>query len=322
MTLIKAVGAVVLAILLAIALILGTMRLGWWNPSYETVAARHAAAPSTFVMVGDVRLHVRDEGQGPVVLMLHSSMANLREWDAWADRLKTRYRVIRIDWPPYGLSIDPASSRGMPGVLDLLERFVDQQELDRFTLIGSSSGATIAVLYAAAHPERVTALALSTLPLAAPPPPDFPWYQWAMIWIHGNLVPNYYPKAYYRIALRELYGRPERLEAQTLDWYYETNAIPGGYARVREYLDANRKAVWSRGAGDEAAAVTAPILLQWGDSDPVLPAHLADAAVEQFERAPVTLLRYPDAGHYLMLEIPEITGRDLMAYLDRVHAAR
>jgi pimeloyl-ACP methyl ester carboxylesterase len=292
------------------------MRLGWWNPSYESVRLRQAIAPSSFVRVADVQLHVRDEGQGPALLMLHSSMTNLREWDAWAEQLKPHYRVIRLDWPPYGLSTDPAPSRGMVGVVDLLDRFVTQLGLQRFTIVASSSGATIAVLYASKHPQKVSALALSTLPLAAPPPTEFSLWQGVMQWTHDTLVPNYFPRFYYRSTLAELYGVPSRLRPETINWYYETNNLPGGFARVRQYYEANRKAVWSKGAAREAASIKVPVLLQWGDRDPVLAAPLADVARAQFSSAIVTLIHYPDVGHYPMLELPEQTGKDLQAFLD------
>lgn len=313
--LIKLVGLLIIAI----AAVLGSMRMGLWNPSYDDVRAAQATAPSTFEKIGTATLHMRDEGprDGPAVIMLHSSMTNLREWDGWAEALKDKYRVIRFDWPPYGLSTDTAPSTGMPGVVALLEKVVAAKGLRRFAMVGTSSGATISTLYAARHPEQVTALALSALPLEAPPTTDFSRLMWAMIWTHETLVPNYYPRAYYRQSLSELYGRPERLTDATVDWYYQTNTIPGGFARVKEYWEANKKAVWAKGAAGDAAQVTAPILLQWGDRDPVLPKALATKAVSQFEKAKVDVIHYPDVGHYPMLERPRETAGDLRIWLDR-----
>ncbi len=233
------------------------------------------------------------------------------------DALKDKYRVIRFDWPPYGLSTDSAPSTGMPGVVALLEKVVAAKGLERFAMVGTSSGATISTLYAARHPDQVTALALSALPLEAPPPTDFSRLMWAMIWTHENIVPNYYPRAYYRQSLSELYGRPGRLTDATVDWYYQTNTIPGGFARVKAYWEANKKAVWAKGAAGDAAQVTAPILLQWGDRDPVLPKALASKAVSQFEQAKVDVIHYPDVGHYPMLELPAETAKDLRTWLDR-----
>jgi len=309
-----------LGLLLIVLAIIATMRLGWWNPSYEEVLAKQATPPSKFVQVGDVNLHVRDEGTGPVIIMLHSSMSNLRIYDAWADQLKQDYRVIRFDWPPYGLSTDPNPSTGMPGVVALLEQFVEQEGLEEFSIVGSSSGATISTLYTARNPGKVRALALSVLPLKAPPPTEFTPLVTGMLWLHQNVVPNYNSKFYYRNTLAGLYGNPDLLTDETVDWYYETNNIPGGFARVSQYYTANTQGVWARGAGDEAASVRVPILLQWCDSDPVIPKEAAGEAVAQFANAEVTLIRYPDAGHYPMLEIPDETGADLKAFFDRIYA--
>jgi pimeloyl-ACP methyl ester carboxylesterase len=315
----KIFGAVIAILLLGFAALIMTVKAGWWNPTYEEVAAKHAGPPSKFVQVGEARLHVRDEGQGPIVIMLHSSMSNLRIYDEWADKLKTNYRVIRFDWPPYGLSTDPRPSRGMPAIVELLEQFVEQEGLDKFTLVGSSSGSTISVLYAAKHPERVRALALSTLPLKAPPPHKNSMLVDVMQYVHQNWTPNYLPRFYYQHTLAGLYGTPSRLKPETVDWYYETNNIPGGFDRVREYWAANQKAVWSKGAGDEAAQIKVPVLLQWGDRDYVLPRNRAGEAVAQFANAPVKLLHYPDVSHYPMIELPNETGDDLKAFIDGVH---
>lgn len=312
-------GILGVVILVFIGIIL-SIRAGMWNPSFEEIKQKHATAPSKFVKVDDTTLHVRDEGQGPVIIMLHSSMSNLRIYDAWADRLKTDYRVIRIDWPPYGLSTDPKASTGMPGIVALLEKFIQQEGLDKFTLVGSSSGSTISVLYAASHPEQVRALALSTLPLSAPPTSEPPFTVTWVQYVHQNWAPNYLPKFYYKSILSWLYGVPSRLTPETLDWYYETNNISGKFALVKQYYQANLKAVWSKGAGGDAAKVTAPILLQWGDVDPVLPIDLVPGAVADFENTEVEVIHYPDVGHYPMIELPDETGKDLKVFIDKIHA--
>jgi pimeloyl-ACP methyl ester carboxylesterase len=314
------IGVGVAVPVVALALYLGSMRAGLWNPSYEDVKAEQAGAPSKFVQVGDVTVHYRDEGTGPVILMLHSSMTNLRIWDGWADQLKDHYRVVRLDWPPYGLSVDPKPSTGSRGVAELVEGFIEKMKLNDITLVGSSSGATLATLYAANHPEKVRALALSALPLAAPPPTEVSAWTDLMVWTHENLVPNYYPRYFYKASLSQLYGTPSRLKPETVEWYYQTNNVAGGFARVRAYYQANLKGLWKKGASGDAAKVAKPILLQWGDRDRVLPKYLADKAVKDFSAAKVELIHYPDVGHYPMLELPVETGRDLRAWLDKVTA--
>jgi pimeloyl-ACP methyl ester carboxylesterase len=316
-----AMGLLGLTCLVLVAAVL-MARWGLWAPSYASVKARYAGPPSQFIQVGGVSLHVRDEGQGPVLILMHSSMTNLREWDAWADRLKSHYRVIRLDWPPYGLSVDPAGPYSMANAEATLERFADQMRLARFTLIGSSSGALICVLYAARHPERVDALALSTLPLAAPPPSKVDPRVTALLWMHKTFFPAYFPKIYYTLFLRGLFADPAKVTPALVDWYWATNTIPGAQARVAAYLKADIKTIWKKTGHDAAEKVTAPVLLQWGDADPVLPAALGEAAKAHLRNAPVTLIHYRDAGHYPMLEIPEKTEADLERFLARVYPAR
>lgn len=308
-------AVIVFAIL---ALYILSIGMGLWNPSYEEVQAKYADAPSEFVEVGDVRLHVRDEGQGPVVLMLHSSQTNLRIWDQWAENLKNQYRVIRIDWPPYGLSIDPKPSQGSKALVKLLHQFIEEKSLDDLVFVSSSSGATLSVLYTAEYPEKVRALALSALPLAAPPPSKTSHWLGAMNWVHQNVVSNYLPRYYYSSYLDFLYGDPSRVTPEAIDLFWYTNNLPGGFDRVSTYYKANLGSLWSKGAGNEASAITVPVLLQWGDKDPVLPKEIAAEAAAEFKNAKVELIHYADVGHYPMLELPNETAEDLKLYLARI----
>ena len=54
--------------------------------------------------IGGVEIYYKDQGEGPVILMIHGSRSSLRTWDRVAPELLDRYRVIRYDLPPNGLS--------------------------------------------------------------------------------------------------------------------------------------------------------------------------------------------------------------------------
>lgn len=310
------------SVALAAGLLVGVIRTGAFNTRYDDMLRKYAGPPSTFVDIGQgVRVHVRDEGKGPIILMLHSSMTNLHLWDAWADELKKEYRVVRIDWPPYGLTIDKSGRTGTTHAADVVSGVVDKLGLDRLVLVGSSSGATLSVVYAAQHPEKVRALALSTLPLKAPPGLDMPPKMKALLWVRDNLTPNYQSRMFFRESLSTFYGDPRLLTEAQIDMFYDTNNLDGGYARVREYLASNVKNLWNTGAGSYAAKVKAPILLQWGDLDPVLPVYLVPEAVRDFSATTVTVKHYRQ-GHYPMLENPAETLPDLKAFLANLPDAK
>ena len=293
-----------------------SLRVGMWAPKTEDVLAKYAAPPSKFVDINGIKVHLRDEGSGPVIVMVHSSMTDLNIWNGVADVLKKNYRVIRYDWPPYGFSTDPKEDFGTDKAAALLGGVADYLKLNEFTIVASSSGATLSVVYAAAHPDRVNGLALSSLPLELPPGRSIDWRVDAIGWAHRNFFPDYYPRFYYDLTLPRLVGDVRNLKPEIVEWYYATNNIPDRQRRVSKYLAANQKGLWKKGATAEAGQIEKPILLQWGDSDPVLPADLGDQAAKDFAKAQVKIIHYKDVGHYPMFEMPQKMAEDIEAWLD------
>ena len=58
-----------------------------------------------FIEAGGVRLHVRDEGEGPVLLLVHGLQGQMMHFDYGTMRaLSGRYRVVAIDRPGAGYS--------------------------------------------------------------------------------------------------------------------------------------------------------------------------------------------------------------------------
>ncbi|WP_405529498.1 alpha/beta hydrolase [Streptomyces avidinii] len=95
---------------------------------------------------------------GPVVVLLHSSVADRRMWEPqWQPLIEAGFRVARPDFRTCGDSpagTAPYSDAG--DVLDLLDHLGAQ----RAALVGSSYGGRIALQIAALHPERVSSLLL------------------------------------------------------------------------------------------------------------------------------------------------------------------
>ncbi|MBT9385266.1 alpha/beta hydrolase [Pseudooceanicola sp. CBS1P-1] len=69
-------------------------------------------------------------------------------------------RTLLIDLPGFGLSRD-APQRGIAGLVDGLEALVTHLRAKRFALMGHSMGGLVALLLAARHPERISALCLA-----------------------------------------------------------------------------------------------------------------------------------------------------------------
>lgn len=132
--------------------------------------AWYAPSPSKFVTVDGVPIHLRDEGRGPALILLNGHLGSLQMWDPWMTALRREFRVIRIDYAPYGLSgPDPSGRYDTPHSVELVLKLADQLGLKRFHVGGTSNGALVALFLAIEHPERVDRVVVSTLPASRPP---------------------------------------------------------------------------------------------------------------------------------------------------------
>jgi len=100
---------------------------------------------SRFVEVDGTFVHYVDEGDGIPIILLHGTGASLHTWDLWAERLKDKYRVLRITLPGFGLS-GPRSDKKykIKDYVNLLESFVEKIGVKKFYLAGNSLGGSIA----------------------------------------------------------------------------------------------------------------------------------------------------------------------------------
>ncbi len=107
-------------------------------------------------------LSYQDDGDGPVLILLHATLHNHHDFDAIAPTLARSYRVIAPDWPGCGDS-PPATDPGglsAPLFADALEDLVDHLGADKVVLIGNSVGGFAAARLAINRPDLVAGLVL------------------------------------------------------------------------------------------------------------------------------------------------------------------
>lgn len=317
-------AAGLLAALAVVLLVLfATLRAGWWATDPAVAIANNATPPSRFITVDGVPLHYRDEGSGPVLLLIHGSIVNLRQWDLVADRLKDRFRIVRVDWPPYGVSgPDPGGIYTTPRAAELVAGFVAALDLPPFTLVATSNGGNVALEYASRHPERIEAMAFSILPLERPSQTrHVPWHMRSLSRFHARFLPDWRSRTFFRWVIDTTTPPAFEPTDAMIEPIYWANNQPGALARQRQYIESNRVAFATRDVGAQAANVRVPVLLQWCGYDTVI-SQGATPTVERFTNTTVTLINYPDVGHFPMWEIPDRFSEDLARWVQSVQAAR
>lgn len=96
-----------------------------------------------------------DDGR-PVLLMVHGLMSSRNHWHDNLDRLRQRFRLLRVDLPGHGLSPGAPPALLHPDrLVEALERLRADLGLQRLALCGQSFGAGLTLRYTLRFPERV-----------------------------------------------------------------------------------------------------------------------------------------------------------------------
>ena len=102
-------------------------------------------------------LNYEVEGVGDAVVLLHSAVCDLRQWDPQWAGLTSRFRTVRIDLSGFGKS--PYIGAEGEDAGEVLAVF-DELEITSATLIGSSHGGRVAQECATRAPERIKKMIL------------------------------------------------------------------------------------------------------------------------------------------------------------------
>jgi len=125
------------------------------NPKGSIAMSRQLMIPAA-----DTRLHAVDAPGGtPALLFLGGGFGTVQDWSRVIRHLDRKYRTVRFDARARGKS-GRSVDYSVQAAVDDIGRVIDATAVERPILVGWSHGATIAVRYAARHPERVGGLVL------------------------------------------------------------------------------------------------------------------------------------------------------------------
>lgn len=113
-----------------------------------------------------LRLAYATHGSGPPIVKAANWLTHLQSdwdnpvWRHWLEELGRSNTLIRYDERGCGLSDWEIGELSLAGWVADLESVVEAADVERFTLLGVSQGAAIAIAYAVRHPERVERLVI------------------------------------------------------------------------------------------------------------------------------------------------------------------
>ncbi len=265
-----------------------------------------------FIEVPGARLHVREQGQGPALLLIHGLGGQMAHFTyEVARQLAHHHRVITVDRPGSGYSTRrPGAAAGLHGQAAVLAALIDRLELERPLVVGHSLGGAVALALALDYPDRIAGLSLLA-PLTH--------------------LPDEVPAAFGSLAMRS--PRLRRLLAWTvatpgaiargnamLGQVFAPDAVPPDFAtrgggllglRPGQFLaaadDMGALAEQLPGYSSRYGELRMPVAVLFGRDDRILPWREHGEALAC--KVPHAVLEVVDGGHMLPVAQPELTVR-------------
>jgi len=224
-----------------------------------------------------------DEGQGPVLLLLHGLFGALSNWEDVVAEFSPDCRVVIPLLPVYDM---PLSQAGVPGLVAYVEGFVAALGLPAsFTVLGNSLGGHVALVYTLNNPRRVSRLVLTG---------SSGLFEDGM----GGSFPKRGNYAYVQERVGYTFYDPAVATRELVD---EVFNVTNSNAKCLRIIAIARSAQ-RHNLSKELHKIQQPTLLVWGLNDTITPPSVA----HEFARLlPHAELRFLDhCGHAPMMERP------------------
>jgi pimeloyl-ACP methyl ester carboxylesterase len=269
-----------------------------------------AMAPPRRVATSAGSIAYHDEGEGPAVLLLHGFPASSWQWRDFLPLLAARFRVIAPDLPGAGASTPgPDVSLDLPTQASAMSELLAHLGIERTAVVAHGAGAGVAQLLALDHGGVDALVLLNAASLDAWPSPGVAL---ARERLSADPADASVVRALVRGAFEVGAVQRGRLSDDVLEAYAESYVAGDGprrLARVLDGLDGRGLA----GREGELAALEAPVLILWGEDDPVYPPRVGERLNDAMPSSTLGLL--PGCGHFLVEEAADTIGPMIAEYL-------
>jgi len=270
-----------------------------------------------FAELSEVRLHYVEEGEGPLVVLLHGFP---EAWFGWRFQIpalaQAGFRVVAPDLRGFNLSSKPkgVSAYELQHVAFDIKELIESLGESSARVAGHDWGGAAAWELAMRHPEVVERLAI----LNSPHPLRFrsalrnrhqlkkSWYfgVFQLPWVPEQLLPRDNWAGLKQGFAKD--ARPGTFTPEDAARYVEAWEQPGAASASVNYY---RAAVRRRGA--KFLPIAAPTLVLWGDRDRYLVPELAEPDPVDVPNARV---EHFDASHWLHHDEADAVNRRLASF--------
>lgn len=244
----------------------------------------------------DKKFQYIEEGEGPVLILLHGLFGALSNWVHVIERFTPRYKVVIPLMPIYDL---PVLLTNVRQLAKFIHRFTIYKKYQSYTLIGNSLGGHVALVYATKYPKKVHSMVLTG---------SSGLYENAM----GGTFPRREDYQYIKQKVEYTFYDTKNATKELVDEVYE---IINNKSKLIRILTLAKSAI-RHNMSEELKSIIAPTCLIWGRNDTITP---SDVAEDFHKLLPNSELFWIDnCGHAAMMEQPHEFNNILENWLNKI----
>lgn len=271
--------------------------------SVSDLESTYFTAGSQYIHVNDVKLHIRKQGKGEHLFLIHGSFASLHTWENWEKELSKNFTTISMDLPGHGLT-GPSQNEiyTTDYYADLVFALADSLNVDSFSVAGNSMGGTVAWKMALKNPDRIKKLILIDAAGYSKTKTNQPNDQPLLFKLLNNKIIaavslKITPQFLFKLNLMQVFGDKSKIKQNQVQRYYDLTLREGNRAATLKRLRNGGKNLQ-----DSIQYITTPSLIIWGEKDAWIP--VANAYRFNSDIKNSKLIIFKEAGHVPMEETP------------------
>jgi pimeloyl-ACP methyl ester carboxylesterase len=258
-------------------------------------------------------------GEREPVVFVHGLGGQWQNWLENIPRVAQERRVLALDLPGFGLTLEPPDGITIPGYGRFVDTFCDRLDLGRVAVVGNSMGGYIAAEVAFQFPTRVSRLVLvSAAGISSAATVQAPILTAGRVF---TAIVAYSAARHRTLAARPLSRHfslalvarhPRLLKADlAYEGFFKGVGKPGFDDALRASLDYDFR--------ERLPDVSVPTLIVWGGKDAIIPVRDANEFERLIPDSRKVVMR--DTGHIPMAERPQAFNDLLMEFLAETGAA-
>lgn len=283
----------------------------------DEIEKKYVDESSKFMILKDgSRIHYKDEGnkEGKVLVLVHGFADSLFTFDYMIPELENEFRLVRMDFPAFGLTGKvPSNNYGPEAFVKVIHEVTNNLGIQKFSIIGNSLGGSAAWRYALNYPEQLEGLILIAAAgikneedkerKLAPKAVNSPLTGWLFRYVM--------PKFMIGNILKNVFVDESLITSKNVDRFHDFLILEGSREAI---ISMSTSGGYKNNSKVEIRNITTPTLIIHGANDNIIPVRTHEYFLSEIVNSKALI--YDGVGHIPMLEAPIRTSKDIKEFMN------